>query len=477
MGQIRKLDKEGMRSRIDKKNLSGSSWTCFKMADQTLTEIDGIVSNCSVGGITIPRYESLADSIGKLEADSKLLLDYPDELIEGIDAVDSDFSHNVNNALNALSAIKLDDIRVKNTFDVEVTSVFNIHDHTGDPLNSPKPDLTIADFIGYFDEYALGRDTSFVKGFTDVLYLEDIREGKSLQDILKEDNDSLKELLYGSEIDIKKYAPNAQYMSEIAGDIPGGIYPLATAIYGYDIFTHDRLTKKERKNEGITGTVELVLLLLLWGKADGLVEGVTPYLSMAGSNVAQTGAEHLCEDMGAPPLATLLISSTVGALAFVGGEVAGMKSAEIINSQRGVFKGIDKNASFSEAKKLAGECRTSHGESSENGGSDTRINGTSYNAKKLKQTQPYVYDNEVDQLVELIKEKGPNAVPPIQVRVHDGVAYIVDGHHRYNAFVKLGYERVPIKYLHSSDLGKILFDGTYIRSLDEILDGASLVGD
>ncbi len=366
MGQIRKLDKEGMRSRIDKKNLSGSSWTCFKMADQTLTEIDGIVSNCSVGGITIPRYESLADSIGKLEADSKLLLDYPDELIEGIDTVDSDFSHNVNNALNALSAIKLDDIRVKNTFDVEVTSVFNTHDHTGDPLNSPKPDLTIADFIGYFDEYAWGRDTSFVKGFTDVLYLEDIREGKSLQDILKEDNDTLKELLYGSEIDIKKYAPNAQYMSEIAGDIPGGIYPLATAIYGYDIFTHDRLTKKERKNEGITGTVELVLLLLLWGKADGLVEGVTPYLSMAGSNVAQTGAEHLCEDMGAPPLATLLISSTVGALAFFGGEAAGMKSAEIINSQRGVFKGVDKNASFSEAKKLAGECKTSYGNSSSN---------------------------------------------------------------------------------------------------------------
>ena len=55
----------------------------------------------------------------------------------------------------------------------------------------------------------------------------------------------------------------------------------------------------------------------------------------------------------------------------------------------------------------------------------------------------------------MIKEKGSNAVSPIQVRVHDGVAYIVDGHHRYNAFVKLGYERVPIKYLHSSDLKKI----------------------
>lgn len=77
----------------------------------------------------------------------------------------------------------------------------------------------------------------------------------------------------------------------------------------------------------------------------------------------------------------------------------------------------------------------------------------------------------------MIKEKGPNAVSPILVRVHNGTAYIVDGHHRYNAFLKLGYERVPIKYLHSSDLGKNLSDGTYIRTIDEILDGAELVGD
>ena len=80
-----------------------------------------------------------------------------------------------------------------------------------------------------------------------------------------------------------------------------------------------------------------------------------------------------------------------------------------------------------------------------------KINGTTYDAKKLKQTQPYVYENEVNQLVEVIKEKGPNAVSPILVRVHNGTAYIVDGHHRYNAFLKLGYERIPIKYLHSSD--------------------------
>ena len=92
----------------------------------------------------------------------------------------------------------------------------------------------------------------------------------------------------------------------------------------------------------------------------------------------------------------------------------------------------------------------------------------------MKQTQPYTYKHELNELVDYIAANGPDSVGPILVRVHNGTAYIVDGHHRYNAFLQLGYDRVPIKYLHSSDLGKILSDGTYIRALGDILAGAKL---
>jgi len=138
---------------------------------------------------------------------------------------------------------------------------------------------------------------------------------------------------------------------------------------------------------------------------------------------------------------------------------------------------IGVSASSGYDRQEADACITIIQRASVKGGSNTKIEGTSYDVKKLKKTQPYVYDNEVDQIASLIQEKGPNVVPPIQIRVHNGTAYIVDGHHRYNAFLKLGYERVPIHYLHSSDLGKNLSDGTYIRTLDEILSGALLVGD
>ena len=80
----------------------------------------------------------------------------------------------------------------------------------------------------------------------------------------------------------------------------------------------------------------------------------------------------------------------------------------------------------------------------------------------------------MNSIAEYIAENGPNSVEPIRVRVQEGVAYIEDGHHRYETFLQLGYDRVPIKYLHSFNLGKLLPDGTRIRTLYEILEGAKL---
>ena len=69
-------------------------------------------------------------------------------------------------------------------------------------------------------------------------------------------------------------------------------------------------------------------------------------------------------------------------------------------------------------------------------------------------------------------KNGAQSVLPIEVRVHKGKALVVDGHHRLEAFRQLGYDRVPIKYIHGNQLGKIQKDGyTFYRSLDELLEG------
>lgn len=51
---------------------------------------------------------------------------------------------------------------------------------------------------------------------------------------------------------------------------------------------------------------------------------------------------------------------------------------------------------------------------------------------------------------------------------------VIDGHHRLEAFRPLGYDRVLIKYLHSSQLGKNLPNGTYYRSIQELLNAAAI---
>lgn len=65
-------------------------------------------------------------------------------------------------------------------------------------------------------------------------------------------------------------------------------------------------------------------------------------------------------------------------------------------------------------------------------------------------------------------------MPPIEIRVDNGRVFVVDGHHRLEAFVQLGYDRVPIKYLHSSQLGKTFSNGAYYRSLEELIESAKL---
>lgn len=89
----------------------------------------------------------------------------------------------------------------------------------------------------------------------------------------------------------------------------------------------------------------------------------------------------------------------------------------------------------------------------------------------MKRTQPYAFQDTVEYYKKRILIEGPNSVEPISIRVHKGEALIENGHHRLEAFRQLGYDRVPIKYLHMSQLGKIAQDGSYIRSLQELLDG------
>ena len=93
------------------------------------------------------------------------------------------------------------------------------------------------------------------------------------------------------------------------------------------------------------------------------------------------------------------------------------------------------------------------------------VEGTSYDAKKLFKTQPKQFTKEtgIKNVMQQIETKGINSIDPIPVYVHEGKALIVDGHHRYEACVRLGVKRVSIKYIHKNQIPK------YHRTLNDLI--------
>ena len=254
------------------------------------------------------------------------------------------------NAVDALSAIRIDDIRVKNTFNVTITQHLNEEDYEAYNTYENvglKTDLTIADFMGYYEKVVYKGENSFVEGFTDVIYSNDLKAGKDLQTIAKENEELLKALLHGSEFEMKKYQPLTELSSCLFSAETCGLYSIETSFLGYDTITKERLTDDEASIRAITGIMSFATLLMGWGQAGGVAEGVVIYMSMAAADSAQIATAYGCEQLGAPPLVTALISTTVGmgvgALAFkVGNTYA--KPYDAGNS--GVFEGINKDTSF-----------------------------------------------------------------------------------------------------------------------------------
>ena len=146
---------------------------------------------------------------------------------------------------------------------------------------------------------------------------------------------------------MKKYQPLAELSSCLFSAETCGLYSIETSFLGYDTITKERLTDDEASIRAITGIMSFATLLMGWGQAGGVAEGVVIYMSMAAADSAQIASAYGCEQLGAPPLVTALISTTVGmgvgALAFkVGNTYA--KPYDAGNS--GVFEGINKETSF-----------------------------------------------------------------------------------------------------------------------------------
>ena len=308
MGQVKKLDIEGFKSRVDGGFFGGDTFSKFIEADKKLVEADKILSECGIEGIAPLGYSSRETKISQLYDDVCLLINYPYDLQDGLIGVDERFSHGVQNALNALSTIKIDDIRISNNLGAEIIQ----HYEENAPTEIyPKEYLTLADFVGSFDGLK-SQETTYVKGFTDLLYSPYITEDKDLQAIVAEKSDEIHEILYGAEFNAKKYQPGRELLSEVVDTITVGTYSVAIAILGYDPITKEILTEEERNKAMISGLISAGSFAFTMGTSSGAAERVIAYLSSVGGDTASILASEACEYMGASELETMLLSYLTG---------------------------------------------------------------------------------------------------------------------------------------------------------------------
>jgi hypothetical protein len=101
---------------------------------------------------------------------------------------------------------------------------------------------------------------------------------------------------------MKKYQPLTELRSCLFSAETCGLYSIETSFLGYDTITKERLTDDEASIRAITGIMSFATLLMGWGQAGGVAEGVVIYMSMAAADSAQIATAYGCEQLGAPPV-------------------------------------------------------------------------------------------------------------------------------------------------------------------------------
>ena len=310
MGQIKKLDVAGFESRVDSYNLNISHFDTFLEADKALVEADAILSECGIEGITPIGYESRAEKIGKLGEDASLLLNYPDELIDGLQAVDFGFAKGVQKATEALATIRIDDIRIKNTFDTEI---FGQSENQETSESTLKEYLTMEDVVRSFDELS-PQETSFVKEFTDLLYAPYATKNIALDEMVTEKEDELQELLNGSDHDADKYHPAKEFLREILGVLTSGNYSSSIATMGYDPITKDVFSEEGRKALALSRTPQALKFAFTFG-ADTKVDELIAYIPKPQGGTASLSSTNAYEAMAVSQLEMYLLAATSGVTA------------------------------------------------------------------------------------------------------------------------------------------------------------------
>ena len=231
-------------------------WQYLRDIDKALVEAKSLIESCGYAEIPVPEYDVHAEAIDKAESDMEVLASFPQDLCNGLyDQTDKEFFKAINEKVeNVLDLIKMDEITIKNDFDVMQTKYVG---KDGLPQTLKKHELCISDFLGY-NMFGETKSTP-IEGFTDILYKPFMTDDMTLMGYVSANQKELHDLIYSGEYDAKKYQPLRQLASDVLDALSLGVIPIVKSMSGYDVITGEHLSDEERMAYFVEGAITIVM--------------------------------------------------------------------------------------------------------------------------------------------------------------------------------------------------------------------------
>lgn len=372
--------------------------------------------------------------------------------------IDGPLRKRFNTLMDELATVDVKNFRVKNTLGIKGVE-YRGKEHW--PFETEVAELTLSDYVGLgigtVDSQGI-RHKESVSGMAELFEKE---YNYYIEANILDESVGLKEFLESYIPREFMYAKDASDVQKVLQSVWEGlvISRYIDSARGKTLITQDNLTTSEAEMNGVIGTVDLVFT----------VTGAGIYTKAGSGGFLKGMFLATSENMMANATYTTLDNAgygEYGVAAWLCMEVAGAYFLHRLG--KGSGSSVDELLA---PKKVNEEVFLESGNATN---PCAQIKGNSYDINKLQKTQPYTYPDVVSGMKETIVQNGPNSLPPIEIRVHHEQVLVVDGHHRLEAFSQLGYDRVPIKYLHSSQLGKNLPDGSYYRTIAELLEATEI---
>ena len=290
--------------------------------NSTLLEIKSLI-NDSEFGLTRITYKDREGDLSELENNLYTIISFPTAFNTEFSEMDTDFHIEFNKAVNLLSEVSMEDIRLDlgKTDLVLVLNDGHENTATGEQIYITskmqigdgwlQDGIKITDFLGYDGQNKGIAYTRYVEGFTDMLYIPELAGDENaniyLSEYLAENADVIRNFTHRADFENTKIQPLRDVVAETLEAVSLGILPIIEGELRYDIIRGEKISSREAIWYEIEGSIDVGSAFLAVAGGAKLTQIVGEELLQA---VAGEGTAYVAYECGASDTQAAVLNMT-----------------------------------------------------------------------------------------------------------------------------------------------------------------------